>query len=78
MALRMLRALANRGCSRRSPAYSRNATPAAADSRYCSRSSISMAIWISSSRVKSGKSMWCATREAIPGLDRKNTSIRSA
>ncbi len=78
MALRMLRALANRGCAIRSATYSVNAARACADSWYCSRSSISPAICVSSSSVKSGKSMWCATREAIPGLDRKNTSIRSA
>ena len=74
----MLRALANRGWLIRSAVYSANASRAAGESRYCSRSSIFSAIWSSSSSVKSGKSMWWAIREAMPGLERKNVSIRSA
>ena len=74
----MLRALANLGWAIRSRTYSANASLAPPSIRYCSRSSIVSAIRSSSSRVKSGKSMWCAIREAMPGLDRKNTSIRSA
>jgi len=78
IALRMLRALANLGWAIRSRTYSANASLAPSSIRYCSRASIVSAIRSSSSRVKSGKSMWCAIREAMPGLDRKNTSIRSA
>ena len=74
----MLRALANRGWAIRRLTYSANASRAAAAIRYCSRSSIVSAIRSSSSSEKSGKSMWCAMREAMPGLDRKKTSIRSA
>jgi len=74
----MLRALANRGWLIRRRTYSANASRAAGESRYCSRSSILSAISSSSDSVKSGKSMWWAIREAMPGLDRKKVSIRSA
>ena len=57
IALRTLRALANRGWLIRRPRYSANASRAAGESRYCSRSTIRSAICSSSSRVKSGKSM---------------------
>ena len=44
---------------------------------YCCCSIMSSAICTSSSGVKSGKCRWCATREPMPGLERKNVSIRS-
>ena len=77
MAFLMLRALAKRGCCIRRLMYSRNASAAWGENLYSSSASILSAIRVRSPRLKSGKSMWCAIREAMPGLDRKNTSIRS-
>jgi FAD/FMN-containing dehydrogenase len=77
MALRTLRALANLGWPMRSSMYSRKAWCAAGENRWLCRATMSSAIRTSSSAVKSGKSMWWAMRDAIPGLDAKNESIRS-
>ena len=57
--------------------YSSNASRASASNSYCCCSIMRSAICTSSSGVKSGKWMWCATREPMPGLERKNVSMRS-
>jgi hypothetical protein len=77
MALRTLRALAKRGWAMRSARYSRKASRASGEKRWLSWAIMSSAMLVSSSSVKSGKSRWCAIRDAIPGLEAKNASIRS-
>ncbi len=57
--------------------YSSNASRASGSNSYCCFSIMRSAICTSSSGVKSGKCRWWATREPMPGLERKNVSMRS-